>query len=81
MLNFQSVYQFESSSPARAPKRHGAWGGWRQWLALPFELARHAHAAAVRGGALPRSMLESQRFERQVALLEQLALGPMARSV
>jgi hypothetical protein len=40
---------------------------------------RHQHAAGVRAGLLPLSLLESERFERQVGLLERLALGPLAR--
>ncbi|HOM12743.1 MAG TPA: hypothetical protein PLB41_05435 [Rubrivivax sp.] len=55
------------------------WQGLRALLALPFDLARHQHAAGVRAGALPRSMLESQRFEQQLGLLESLSLGPLAR--
>lgn len=50
-------------------------------LALPFDLARAQHAAGVCAGALPRSLLESTRFERQLVTMEQLALGPLARRV
>jgi hypothetical protein len=57
------------------------WGGLRDLLALPFDLARLQHAAGVRAGAWPRSLLESQRFEQQLGLLEALALGPLARRV
>jgi hypothetical protein len=55
------------------------WAGLRELLALPFDLARHQHAAGVRSGALPRSLLESQRFEQQLSLMESLSLGPLAR--
>jgi len=57
------------------------WRGLRTWLALPLDLARHQHAAGVRAGLLPRSLLESQRFERQLGLLERLWLGPLARNL
>lgn len=53
----------------------------RALLALPFDFARHLHAAMVRTGGLPRSLLESQRFERQLGLIERLTLGPLARRV
>ena len=48
-------------------------------LALPFDLARAQHAAGVRAGALPRSMLESMRFEQRLVTMERLALGTLAR--
>jgi len=57
----------------------GWWGGLRELLAVPFDLARHQHAAGVRAGALPFSLLESQRFEQQLGLVESLSLGPLAR--
>lgn len=79
-----SFFQLEPPWLRRAPAPRAVragWAGLRQVLALPFDLARHAHAAAVRSGALQRSMLESQRFERCVALVEQLTLGPLARRV
>ncbi len=64
---------------------HQALGRWwrslRDLMALPFDLARHQHAAGVRAGAWPRSMLESQRFEQQLGLVESLSLGPLARNV
>ncbi len=56
------------------------WGGLRDVLAWPFDAARHQHAAGVRFGAWPRSLLESQRFEQQLGLWENLTLGPLARS-
>lgn len=57
------------------------WQGLRDLVALPFEIARHQHAVVVRAGVLPRSLLESQRFERRLGLLERLWLGPWARRV
>jgi len=57
------------------------WQGLRGLVALPFDVARHQHAAGVRAGVLPRSLLESQRFERRLSLLERLWLGPWARRV
>lgn len=83
MLN-RPFYQLEPAWPggAMAPQRaHGGWAGLRRLLALPFDLTRHAHAAAVHCGVLPRSMLESQRFERHLAAVEKLTLGPLARQV
>lgn len=59
----------------------GWWAGLRYLLALPFDLARHQHAAGVRAGALPRSLLESQRFEQRLSLMESLSLGPLARNL
>ncbi|HMO49013.1 MAG TPA: hypothetical protein PKB14_23690 [Rubrivivax sp.] len=59
----------------------GWWDSLRDLLALPFDIARHQHAAGVRAGALPRSMLESQRFEQQLGLMERLSLGPLARNL
>jgi len=50
-------------------------------LALPFDLVRAQHAAGVCTGALPRSLLESTQFERQLVTMERLTLGPLARSV
>lgn len=65
---------------ADRPQALAGWcGGLRDFLAMPFDMARHQHAAGVRAGLLPRSLLESQRFERQLGLLESLALGPLAR--
>ena len=57
----------------------GWWNSLRDMLALPFDIARHQHAATVHAGALPRSLLQSQRFEQQLALMESLALGSLAR--
>lgn len=59
---------------------------WLRWLgdsaarasALPFDLLRLQHAAAVLAGVWPRSLLESTRFERQLGDLQRLALGPLA---
>ena len=59
----------------------GWWSGLRDVVALPFDVARHQHAASVRSGALPRSLLESQRFEQQLGLIERLSLGPLARKL
>lgn len=65
-----------------APQTLRTWcRALRDGLALPFELARQQHAAAVRFGVLPRSMLESQRFEQRLGAIERLALGPLARQL
>lgn len=49
-------------------------------LALPFDGLRFVHATNVQLGLAPRSMLWSREFERGVCVLEQLMLGPLARS-
>jgi hypothetical protein len=76
---------FELWQRPSARSAQQALGGWwnnvRDLLALPFDFARHQHAAGVRAGALPRSLLESQRFEQQLGLIESLSLGPLARSL
>ena len=59
----------------------GWWSSLRDMLALPFDMARHQHAAGVQAGAFPRSLLESQRFEQQLGLMESLSLGPWARNL
>lgn len=64
-------------APALGALRDGVAGA----LALPFDMVRLQHAAAVRAGLWPRSLLESQHFERQLDTLEHLVLGPLARSV
>lgn len=50
-------------------------------MALPFDGAREQYARAVRAGLLPNSMLAARDFERSLALLENLTLGPFARRV
>jgi hypothetical protein len=71
---------WQAGEPSARPRAlAGWWCGLREWLAVPFDLMRHQHAAGVRAGLLPLSLLESERFERQVGLLERLALGPLAR--
>jgi hypothetical protein len=57
------------------------WASVCGMLTLPFDMLRAQHAAGVQAGALPRSLLESQRFEQQLGELEKLTLGPLARSV
>jgi hypothetical protein len=78
-----SLFMEAAALPHPAASVHraicGWWGGVRAWLCLPFEMARHQHAALVRTGALPRSMLESQCFEQRLGLVERLSLGPLAR--
>ena len=50
-------------------------------LAAGFDLARAQYAAGVRAGLIERSLLASGAFERRLALLERLTLGPWARRV
>ena len=49
-------------------------------LAAPFDLARDVHVLAVKAGIIERSMLEGAKFEYQLDALEQLVLGPFART-
>ena len=73
---------WQSPGPADMPQALGRWwSSLRELLALPFDIARHQHAAGVQAGALPRSLLESQRFEQQLGLMESLSLGPLARNL
>lgn len=96
MSNFQLLVQRSASKAVRSGEveprrrrgvrcvggsRHSARSALHELLALPFDLVRHAHACAVRAGALPLSMRESQRFEQQLGSLERLLLGPLARRV
>lgn len=50
-----------------------------QFLRLPVDLAREHHAIAARLGLVDRSMLGSRDFESALAVIELLALGPLAR--
>lgn len=50
-------------------------------LRLPFDVARAQYAQAVQLGLVKRSMLASRDFARTVGVMEQLALGPLARRV
>jgi hypothetical protein len=45
-------------------------------LAWPLDLLRIQHAHLARIGLVPLSLLESQRFERQLGQIEQSMLGP-----
>ncbi len=52
-------------------------GAMAQW---PFDWMRAQYAQAVRSGLVERSLLAAGRFERDVATLERMTLGPLARS-
>jgi hypothetical protein len=75
----------QSTGGPEAQRADSAWhalGDLLQGLcALPFDALRLQHAAAVRAGAWPSSLLESQRFEGQIGRAERLLLGPLARRV
>ena len=72
---------WQRPGPADMPRALGGWwSSLRDLLALPFDIARHQHAAGVKAGALPHSLLESQRFEQRLGLMESLSLGPLARN-
>jgi hypothetical protein len=62
-----------SSSPA-------AGRALRDFCALPFDLVRAQYASAARHRLIRPSMLAWRDFERSVAALERLSLGPLARS-
>lgn len=49
--------------------------------AAAFDFARAQYASAVQTGFVERSLLASSAFERSLAMLERLTLGPWARSV
>jgi len=46
---------------------------------LPFDVARESYAKSVQAGLIEESMLGGARFERNLASLEGLSLGPWAR--
>ncbi|MFZ4625171.1 MAG: hypothetical protein ACOYNF_13175 [Rhodoferax sp.] len=48
---------------------------------LPFDAIRASYAKAVRFGLLENSLLKSARFERELAKVERLTLGPWSRRV
>ncbi|CAD5374287.1 hypothetical protein RA210_U50238 [Rubrivivax sp. A210] len=50
-------------------------------LTWPFDSARALYAQGVYAGVIRRSMVASGAFDRGVAALEGLALGPWARRV
>jgi hypothetical protein len=49
-------------------------------LALPFDIAREQYAQAVKSGLIEKSLLKSAKFGRDLKALEQLTLGPLART-
>ena len=51
----------------------------REFLALPFDMAREQYAKSVRAGLVERSLIASARFERALSALELLTLGFLAR--
>ena len=51
------------------------------FLGLPFDMARHQYASAVRVGLIERSLLAWAKFDQAVSSLEKLILGPWARRV
>jgi hypothetical protein len=50
------------------------------FLALPFDMAREQYALAVKSGLIEKSLLKSAKFGRDLKALEQLTLGPLART-
>lgn len=61
---------------AMAPSRWAA-ESWRS----SFDALRWTHAAAARSGLIRRSLRESAAFENSLVVLEQAALGPLARRI
>lgn len=71
-------------SPLRAAlpsQQRDADRALRNWLALPFDMARAQYANAVRGGLIRPSKLASRDFEQLVGSMERLTLGSLARRV
>lgn len=64
----------DSARPWRLP---GASG--RSLLTMPFDALRFQYASAVAAGLVRPSLLASGRWERALAALERLLLGPLAR--
>ncbi len=50
-------------------------------LCLPFDVAREGYAKSVQVGLIEESMLGGAKFERNLASIELLVLGPWARRV
>ncbi len=77
-----------AAAPASVPGAICDWGPagltWERWArgcaTAPFDALRANYAAAVRSGAVAPSLLAAGRFERHVARLETLLLGPWARA-
>jgi hypothetical protein len=71
-----------SALPSRAAQSawNKAFAGTGAIAQLPFDLMRAQYAQAVRNGLVERSLLAAGRFERDVATLERMTLGPLARS-
>lgn len=69
----------ESARRWRAQPGAARFAPARLRLPHPFDLPRHLHAAAIRVGLRPRSMIESGLFEQWLHALESFLLGPLAR--
>jgi hypothetical protein len=51
----------------------------REFLALPFDMAREQYAKSVRAGWVERSIIASARVEHAISAMEQFTLGCLAR--
>lgn len=54
------------------------WQASRAVARAPFDAMRAQYANAVRAGLIEKSMLASRDFQKAVAQLERIALGPLA---
>lgn len=52
---------------------------FKQMLIFPFEQTRLAYSTAVKLGVLPKSMVTSSEFHKNLASLEKATLGVFAR--
>jgi hypothetical protein len=57
------------------------WQASRAVARAPFDAMRAHYANAVRAGLIEKSMLASRDFQKAVAQLERIALGPLAERV
>jgi hypothetical protein len=56
-------------------------GASQRLLCLPFDIARATYAKSVQLGLVEQSMIAGAKFERDLASLELVTLGPWARRV
>ena len=82
-LGIQSVVKPANSEHPRGSSTVAAELGraGQRIFCLPFDMARERYAKSVQIGFLEESMLSGARFERDLASLELLTLGPWARRV
>jgi hypothetical protein len=69
----------QSTSISRVAADLGRVG--QRILCFPFDVAREGYAKSVQVGLVEESMLDGAKFERNLASIELLVLGPWARRV